>query len=66
MQRGDRFPYKGEIARVMTVTEGWVVARKKGCMPFLVRERRAAQLLREPSETVEGNSDGKQDESDTK
>ena len=27
---------------------------------------RAAQLLREPSETVEGNSDGKQDESDTK
>ena len=42
------------------------VVKLQEWMESFEEQIRAAQLLREPSETVEGNLDGKQNESDTK
>ncbi len=52
MQKGDEFQYKGGTARVMAVADNWVMARKKGCIPFTILQKRAAQLLREADKSI--------------
>lgn len=46
MKVGDKFFWKGDDARVMAIAEGYIMARKKGCYPFLasVKEIEAAQM----------------------
>lgn len=33
---GDKVLVNGDEARVMCVAEGWIMARKKGAMPFCI------------------------------
>ena len=40
---GRRFWWCGGYARVMATAEGWWLARKKGAMPFGVREDEAVE-----------------------
>lgn len=39
MKRGDKFDYKGSVAKVMTVADGYVMARLPRCMPFVIYEK---------------------------
>jgi len=45
MKVGDIFLWKGDQARIMAIAEGYIMARKKGCYPFLepIKEVEAAQ-----------------------
>ena len=38
---GRRFWWKGDMARVMATAEGYWMARKTGCAPFVVHEEDA-------------------------
>jgi hypothetical protein len=54
MKRGDRFPHPSDIGRpdpdpakyprVMGVIDGYVMARRPGCAPFVISEKAAAKL----------------------
>lgn len=46
MKRGDKFLWHGGEARVMAVADGYVMARRSGCAPFLVPLKEAARLPR--------------------
>ena len=47
--------HRGEI-RVMTVCEGWIMARRKGCAPFLVHKSEWFEQLGFPSPTPKAPS----------
>ena len=34
---GSKFSCGNSMARVMAIAEGWVMARRRGCMPFVVK-----------------------------
>jgi hypothetical protein len=36
LKRGDEIRQSGYIAKVMVVSDGYVMARLKGCVPFIV------------------------------
>jgi len=48
MKVGDIFLWKGDQARIMAIAEGYIMARKKGCYPFLepIKEVEASQVRR--------------------
>lgn len=43
MKVGEKFVYMGDVARIMAIAEGYVMARKKGCFPFLVTVKEAVK-----------------------
>lgn len=42
-KKGDKFLRDGAEGRVMAVAEGWIMARLKGCMPFVMNLREFEQ-----------------------
>lgn len=48
IKRGDTFEYRGDLAKVMAVADGWVMARKPRAAPFVVSvtEVRMGQALK--------------------
>lgn len=33
---GMPFEYKGDTAKIMAIADNWIMARKKGCIPFTI------------------------------
>ena len=36
IKKGDEFEHYGSGAKVMAVVDNWIMARKKGCVPFII------------------------------
>jgi hypothetical protein len=58
-ERGDKvYHFTGGKAKIMCVADNYIMARRKGCAPFVVSYREATLAFLKYSQTNEGEDDG--------